>query len=119
PRLDAASRNTCKFTRKIHFSGPRIVCGVTRFSTRYPEISGRVASLLFLLCHELDPALGCGVTRCASSTRWRDRSHAALCCMEGETFKEFDLVESDTNHNHEEIVENIEVYRCVAIKSMQ
>lgn len=39
--------------------------------------------------------------------------------MEGETFKEFDLVESDTNHNHEEIVENIEVYRCEAIKSMQ
>ena len=35
------------------------------------------------------------------------------------TFKEFDLVESDTNHNHEDIVENIEIYRCVAIKSMR
>ena len=45
--------------------------------------------------------------------------HAALACMEGETFKEFDLVESDTNHNHEDIVENIEVYQCVAIKSLQ
>ena len=44
--------------------------------------------------------------------------HAALACMEGETFKEFDLVESDTNHNHEDIVENIEVYQCVAIKSL-
>lgn len=31
----------------------------------------------------------------------------------------FDLVESDTNHNHEDIVENIEIYRCVAIKSMR
>ena len=45
--------------------------------------------------------------------------HAALACMEGETFKEFDLVESDTNHNHEDIVENIEVYQCVAFKSLQ
>jgi len=31
---------------------------------------------------------------------------------------EFDLVESRTNHNHEEIVENIESYQCVAIKSL-
>lgn len=45
--------------------------------------------------------------------------HAALACMEGETFMEFDLVESDTNHNHEDIVENIEVYQCVAYKSLQ
>ena len=45
--------------------------------------------------------------------------HAALACMDGETFREFDLVESDTNHNHEDIVENIEVYQCVAIKSLQ
>lgn len=48
-----------------------------------------------------------------------DEIHAALTCMEGETFKEFDLVESDTNQNHEDIVENIEVYRCVAIKSLE
>ena len=39
--------------------------------------------------------------------------------MEGETFKEFDLVESDTNHDHEDIVENIEVYRCAAIKRLE
>ena len=31
PRFDAASRNTDKITRKIHFSGPRITCGVTPF----------------------------------------------------------------------------------------
>ena len=47
-----------------------------------------------------------------------DEIHAALCCMEGEAFKEFDLVESDTNHNHEDIVENIEIYRCVAFKRL-
>ena len=29
-----------------------------------------------------------------------------------------DLVESDTNHNHEDIVESIEVYQCVAIKRL-
>ena len=44
--------------------------------------------------------------------------HDLLTCMEGETFKVFDLVESQTNHNHEEIVENIEVYSCVAIKRL-
>ncbi|MDY6206805.1 MAG: hypothetical protein SPI30_08710 [Prevotella sp.] len=44
--------------------------------------------------------------------------HKALTCMEGETFMEFDLVESRTNHNHEEIIENIESYQCVAIKSL-
>ena len=31
PHSDAASRNTCEVTRKIHFSGPRITCGVTPF----------------------------------------------------------------------------------------
>lgn len=45
--------------------------------------------------------------------------HERLTCMEGETFKVFDLVESQTNHNHEEIVENIEVYSCVAIKRLE
>ena len=44
--------------------------------------------------------------------------HRALTCMEGETFLEFDLVESRTNHNHDEIIENIETYQCVAIKSL-
>ena len=32
---------------------------------------------------------------------------------------EFDLIESQTNHNHEDIVENIEVYQCVAIKRIK
>lgn len=45
--------------------------------------------------------------------------HERLSCMEGDTFKVFDLVESQTNHNHEEIVENIEVYSCVAIKRLE
>ena len=44
--------------------------------------------------------------------------HKSLSCMEGETFLEFDLVESRTNHNHDEIIENIETYQCVAIKSL-
>ena len=45
--------------------------------------------------------------------------HETLSCMEGDTFKEFDLVESDTNHNHEDIVENIEIYRCVVFRSLE
>ena len=31
---------------------------------------------------------------------------------------ELDLVGSQTNHNHEEIIENIEMYQCVAIRSL-
>ena len=44
--------------------------------------------------------------------------HLLLACRRGKTFLEFDLVESSTNHNHEEIIENIETYQCVAIKSL-
>lgn len=42
----------------------------------------------------------------------------ALCNIDGETFLEFDLVGSDTNHNHEDILENIEIFKCVAIRSL-
>lgn len=45
--------------------------------------------------------------------------HEKLSCMEGETFKVFDLEESKTNHNHEDIVESIEVYSCVAFKRLK
>ena len=45
--------------------------------------------------------------------------HEKLSCMEGETFKVFDLEESQTNHNHEDIVESIEVYSCVAFKRLK
>lgn len=44
--------------------------------------------------------------------------HKVLTCMDGETFMEFDLAESRTNHNHEEMIENIESYQCVAIKRL-
>lgn len=48
-----------------------------------------------------------------------DDIHAALTCMNGETFLRFDLVESYTNHNHEDLLENIETYRCVAVKEVE
>ena len=73
PRFDAASRDTDKFTRKIHFPGPRIEVrgdtvrieyGVTFFvipcSDAVSRKSRRGAPLLFLLCHELDPASRAG-----------------------------------------------------------
>lgn len=44
--------------------------------------------------------------------------HRALADMEGETFGECDLTASATNHNHEEIVENIETYTCVGLRSL-
>lgn len=47
-----------------------------------------------------------------------DFIHRVLAGQRGETFLEFDLVESRTNHNHDEIIENIESYQCVAIKSL-
>ena len=45
--------------------------------------------------------------------------HSALSLMGGSKYLTFDLVESQTNHNHEDIVENIEVYQCVAIKRIE
>ena len=44
--------------------------------------------------------------------------HLQFAWRKGKTFQEFDLVGSSTNHNHEEIIENIETYQCVAIKSL-
>lgn len=44
--------------------------------------------------------------------------HEALAGLEGDTFKDLRLSESITNHNHEEIIESIEVYSFVAIKSL-
>lgn len=39
--------------------------------------------------------------------------HRALCGLEGEHFGRLDLIETHTNHNHDELVESVEVYRCV------
>ena len=60
---------------RFTFLDPASLCGVTRCAssagwhplscrapTRYPEIFGGVAPLLFLLCHELDLASECGMT---------------------------------------------------------
>lgn len=44
--------------------------------------------------------------------------HEMLAGLEGDTFKDFTLAESVTNHDHEEIVESIEVYSFNAIKSL-
>lgn len=38
--------------------------------------------------------------------------------MSGESYADFDLVSSITNHNHEDIVENIETYSCVGFRSI-
>ena len=48
-----------------------------------------------------------------------DRIHELLVGLEGETFMEFDIDSSSTNHNHEDIVENIETYTCVAFRHLR
>ena len=48
-----------------------------------------------------------------------DKIHEVIAGLEGENFKDFTLEESLTNHNHEEIVESIEVYSFVAFKSTE
>lgn len=42
--------------------------------------------------------------------------HQVLSGMSGENFRRFDLRQTVTNHNHEEIVENVEVYGFVATR---
>ncbi len=44
--------------------------------------------------------------------------HNALQGLEGENFSRFDLKETHTNHNHEELVESIEVYQCVGERKL-
>lgn len=44
--------------------------------------------------------------------------HDALAGLSGDTLMDFTLTESHTNYNHEDIVENIEIYGCSAFKSV-
>lgn len=48
-----------------------------------------------------------------------DAIHRELAGLEGESFAEFDLSASATNHNHEDMVENIETYTCAGIRTLQ
>lgn len=48
-----------------------------------------------------------------------DRIHDVIAGLSGRTFREMSLLESQTNHNHEDIVENIEIYGYVAFKSVK
>lgn len=50
--------------------------------------------------------------------RLLDEIHGLLAGLEGETFMEFDIEGSSTNHDHEDIVENIETYTCVGIRHL-
>ena len=42
--------------------------------------------------------------------------HGVIGCLDGESFYGFDIVETATNHNHEDIVESIDTYQCVAYR---
>lgn len=64
----------------------------------------------------------------AAGSDWQDealqsltlsrRIHEVLCGMEGESFMDFDLVETQTNHNHEDVVENVEIYSYVGLRKL-
>lgn len=51
--------------------------------------------------------------------RLLDKIHEQLAGLEGEGFMEFDIDSSATNHNHEDIVENIETYTCVGFRHLK
>ena len=51
--------------------------------------------------------------------RLLDKIHELLAGLEGESFMEFDINSSATNHNHEDIVENIETYTCVGFRHFE
>lgn len=46
-----------------------------------------------------------------------DKIHDVLAGLDGATFMDFTLEESHTNHDHEDIVESVEVYSFIALKS--
>lgn len=47
-----------------------------------------------------------------------DKIHEAIAGLDGENFRDLTLEESLTNHDHEDIVESIEIYSFVALKSI-
>lgn len=51
--------------------------------------------------------------------RLLDKIHEQLAGLDGENFMEFDIDSSATNHNHEDIVENIETYTCVGFRHLK
>lgn len=51
--------------------------------------------------------------------RLLDKIHELLAGLEGESFMGFDIDSSATNHNHEDIVENIETYTCVGFRHFE
>lgn len=51
--------------------------------------------------------------------RLLDKIHALVAGLCGNTFMEFDIDSSATNHDHEDIVENIETYTCVAFRQLK
>jgi len=51
--------------------------------------------------------------------RLLEKIHEVLAGLSGSTFREFDIDTSMTNHNHEDIVENIETYHCVGFRHLK
>ena len=51
--------------------------------------------------------------------RLLNRINELLAGLEGESFMEFNIDSSATNHNHEDIVENIETYTCVGFRHLK
>lgn len=47
-----------------------------------------------------------------------DTLHKSLCGLSGTYFQKLDRLETQTNHNHEDVVENIEVYQYIAVLNM-
>lgn len=55
----------------------------------------------------------------ASVFRQCEYLHRRLHGLSGDCFRRFDLVESITNHNHEELVESVETYGCEVLKILR
>lgn len=50
---------------------------------------------------------------------WSRRIHAALSDLSGEGFHSFEINSTHTNHNHEELVENIDVYNVIYTRMIE
>lgn len=48
-----------------------------------------------------------------------EKIHTALADVDGEHFREFDISNSTTNHNHEDILENVETYSYVGYRELK
>lgn len=119
--IDLWNRNVEFIDQEIPWERPAVFIefGPVRWNDIVPGVEYRAEPhVIFHVVTDWADSVAAGDTPAIDMLGLPDHIHDAIAGLEGRTFRDLSLVESQTNHNHEEIVENIEIYGYVAFKSM-